>query len=228
MTTGLLITRPSAQAGSTATRVRERGYQPYFAPLLSIQALDWHGPATLPQAVLLTSANAVVGLAASPLPRDLPVYTVGAHTAEQTRAAGFTAVLSADGNVTALAALITANCIPTNGTLLYLRGQDVAGELESVLTQLSYKIEPHIVYCAEPATSLPADIEPAVANGQISGALLYSPRSAAIFAKLTSLRIIALYCLSPAVAAAAGPGWAGIKIAAHPDENSLLELLPKV
>jgi uroporphyrinogen-III synthase len=228
MTTGLLITRPAPQAALTAARVAALGYQPVLAPLMTIVPLVWQLPAVQPQTVLITSANALPALAESGLARSTPIYTVGAQTAAAIAAIGFSNVKSADGDSADLAALVSKETKPAAGLLLYLRGQDIAGDLQKRLQVSGYQIETRVVYRSDAAISLPIAVTAVLTQGEVLGALLYSPRSAAIFTKLAPHRKLRLYCLSQAVAQAAGAGWTELIIAAHPDENSLLELLPKV
>ncbi len=229
---GLLITRPHAQAQETAARLSAAGWRCLFAPLLTIEALDWTLPPAPPQAVLLTSGNAVEALAASGLARALPVYAVGARTAARVREQGFAHVYSAEGDAAALVALVTQQCAPGLGALLHLSGDVVAGQLAARLSAVGFWVEQRIVYRALPQKTLPEEVHRALVAGEVVGVLLYSPRSAAILARLlvqpSARAALSLYCLSPAIAAAAGPGWRSVLSAPHPDENSLLEILPTV
>lgn len=227
--TGLLITRPAAQAQATAAQLAGAALPVWLAPLLTISACAWELPQDAVQAVLLTSANAVPALAASALARDLPVYCVGHHTADAARRAGFTRVESAGGAADDLVALVLQRCQVAGGVLLHLCGDVVTGQLPARLSAAGFWFEARIVYQAHAASHLPADVLAALQAGQIDHVLLYSPRAAAIFARLAVGQLwpaqLTLICLSPAVARAAGPGWRGIKIASHPDEKSLLETL---
>lgn len=226
---GVLITRPAAQAAATAMRLKAAGYATFVAPLLEIEPLDWQAPDITPQAVLVTSQNAVPALAASALARTLSVYAVGDATAQQVRAAGFGAVESAAGDAAALLALVRQRCVPGAGALLYLAGEVLAGTLPADLAAEGYWVELRVVYRALAASALPPAVQQALEAGQIATVLLYSPRSAAVFARLLgggALRQrLHLLCLSAAVAQAAGTGWARVTISPQPDENSLLEKL---
>ena len=83
-------------------------------------------------AVVMTSANAARAIARHPQ-RDqltaLPAFTVGRHTAEAARAAGFGDVRSADGDKNDLVALLRDRLGGGRMPLLYLAGEDRAGDL---------------------------------------------------------------------------------------------------
>ncbi len=66
----------------------------------------------------------------------------------------------------------------------------------------------------------------------MDGVLFFSPRTAESFASLCArdglserCRTLTAFCLSPAVAEAAALPWRAVRIAARPDQESLLELL---
>src|SRR5258708_29265804 len=83
---------------------------------------------------------------------ELPLCAVGEHTAAAARRAGFTHVVSANGDAANLRDLVLASLkakeLKKASTLLYLAGaeltRDLAGELEEsgfrVVTQTTYKI----------------------------------------------------------------------------------------
>lgn len=208
----LLILRPEPGASETAARARAIGLEPVVASLFAISRVD--GPpveARRYQAVLLTSANgarhAPAGLAA------LPCFAVGESTAAAARAAGFADVRTGPCDGAAAAAMIAAAGVER---ALHLCGRDhLAVEAEGVA------IERRVVYAAEPV-ELERFEGPAVA-------LLHSARAAARFAGLTGeRRTIAVAAISPAVAAAAGEGWAAKAVAAAPRDQALLELAAKL
>jgi uroporphyrinogen-III synthase len=108
----LLVTRPEPEGGRTAGLLRQRGHEVLWLPLMRIEPVANAELGAGPwAAVLFTSANAVRAIAAhhrfSEL-ADLPVCTVGRRTQAAAAAAGFVSVMSADGDVNALARLVAA------------------------------------------------------------------------------------------------------------------------
>ncbi|HUA52307.1 MAG TPA: uroporphyrinogen-III synthase [Candidatus Sulfotelmatobacter sp.] len=232
--TRALITRPLEDATPLAEALRALGIEPVIEPLLTITLR----PEALPpldgvHALLVTSANGVRAFVAASGRRDLPVFAVGPSTAAVARNAGFATVETADGNVTALAALVAARAQPADGTLLHVAGSEVAGDLAGDLTARGYTVARAVLYDAAPADTLTADVLADLGAGRIDWVLLFSPRTATTFARLIDAagRVEALtrataICLSAAVAdAVAGLPWQRVRVATQPDQASLLDLL---
>src|SRR5262245_10217484 len=138
----LLVTRPQDDGERTAARLRARGHEVTLAPLLSIDAIDVELPREPLSAVVMTSANAARAIARHPR-CALSAFPVGRHTAEAARAAGFRAVECADGDTDDLAALLRARFSERSAPLLYLAGEDRAGDLAAsgvpLLTAVVYR-----------------------------------------------------------------------------------------
>jgi len=227
----LLITRPEADAAPLIRRLDELGIDTIAAPLLEIDYLD--GPdldVETVQAMLLTSANGVRALARRTERRDIPCLAVGDATARTASDLGFLSVASAGGDVDDLARLVTERCNPKKGVLLHAAGSVSAGDLAAMLEPQGYKVWREMLYEARTATVLPSEVAEALSNGGVDGVVLYSPRTATHFRHLLSaahlddrLDALTLFALSNNVLAAAGEGWAGTVVAAHPDQESLLE-----
>jgi uroporphyrinogen-III synthase len=231
----LLVTRPEPDATRTAQALREHGQEVLVAPLLSTQTIDadFAGPYA---AVLMTSANAARALSAHRGGKELlrlPVFTVGMRSAEAARAAGFPEVESADGALANLVTLVASRFARNPKPLLYLAGEDRAGDLAGELGARGLEVDTVVIYRAVAAERLPADLSHALSNAQLDGALNYSRRSVSTLIELSraagvlnALLNLAHYCLSDDVAAPLRAAGAGrISIAPHPDEAALLGLL---
>jgi len=232
----LLITRPEPDATRTAQALRARGHEVLVAPLLATLAIaaDFAGPY---DGVLMTSANAARALTAHPRARELarlPCFTVGGRTAEAARTAGFADTTSADGAQGDLVDLVAAR-FDRSARLLYLAGEDRAGDLGGDLAQRGIVVDTAVIYRALAAEKLPAHLTEALRHRSLDGALHYSPRSVAILlahaghsGAVPALTGIAHYCLSEEVAVPLrGGGVSRIHVAARPDEASLLALIPE-
>ena len=231
----LLLTRPEADAARTASLLRAHGHEVIVAPLLRIETLWDADLGTGPwAAILVTSANAVRSIAVHRRRdelRSVPVLTVGPRTAQALRAAGFTDVTSADGDVNDLAALVASRIKP-QASLLYLAGEERSGDLAGDLRARNFTVQSVIVYHAVVAENLPNHAAAALAAG-IDGVLHFSRRSAEAYvdaARGSGLLADALktpvhYCLSARVAEPlAQAGAPDIRIASRPEEAALLAL----
>jgi uroporphyrinogen-III synthase len=180
-----LLTRPRAEAEALAGLLAQRGIDSVIEPMLDIVDRD----ATLPdlggiQAILCTSANGVRALARTSDERRIPVFAVGDATARAACEAGFRTVESAGGDVEDLALLVIRRLRPSGGELLHVAGSDVAGDLTAALRATGFIVERAVLYEARAVEALSAATARLIGNGEIDLALFYSPRSAAIFARL--------------------------------------------
>jgi uroporphyrinogen-III synthase len=217
------VLRAAGDADATAARLRARGHGPLVAPLFDPRPLVWQPPAAPPDALALTSANAVRfggdGLAAFV---HLPAWCVGEATAQAARAAGLArAQALGEGGAAALAAAIAA-LRPVPARLLWLAGR----ERVAIPAIPGCAVDERAVYAVE-LLPLADSAAAAIAAGAVDWALLHSPRMAAHFAaELSRLGLarggLAIAALSPGVAATAGEGWARVAVAARPDEAALL------
>lgn len=233
----VLVTRPAADSEATAARLRAAGFEPLVTPLMTIEprngVVDLRGS----QGVLVTSANGVRALAAATEERGVAVFAVGAASAAVARDAGFPAVASADGDVAALVALVTDRVDPTAGRLVHVAGRITTGgdgnDLAARLGQAGYTVDKVVLYEASAAAALPGDAARALRTGEVDAVVLYSPRSAALFADLVTeggqrvaCEAIVAACLSDGVARALGDlSFARVVVAAAPTEAQLIATL---
>jgi uroporphyrinogen-III synthase len=170
------ITRAQPGADGTAERVRALGHDALIAPLLAVRALpdveiDLSGVAAL----AFTSANGVRAFADIHGERTIRVFAVGAATAQAARAAGFKLVLSADGNVEALAEGIGQRRGELRGAILHLGAAEPAGDLVGGLEKQGVVARSLTLY-----ETVPAPLDPEAASQLVlaDAVLLHSPRAA--------------------------------------------------
>lgn len=232
----ILVTRPLPEAERTAASLARLGHSALIAPMLFISATDASFEADRYRGLVMTSGNAARALAAHPARStllSLPLFAVGRQTARAAKEFGFDQVLSADGDGADLVQLLVSR--NAKGPLLYLAGSDRARDLPGDLKAHGVDVDTAVVYRADAAANLPQPAHSALSKGDVDGVLHFSRRTAAIFcgclssAGLTrAAKRVAHYCLSqrvsePLVAA----GIERVKIASTPDEDALLNLLPR-
>ena len=234
MRPGALVTRPFADSHDLAQALEKRGFAPLVEPMLAIRHLDCTPPDRARyQGVLATSANGIRALARLVSWRDLPVWAVGDASAREAGSLGFVTVHSAAGDVATLADLVAGHADPAGGPLLHVAAQRLAGDLAGALASRGFTVEKAVLYEAEPAADISPALVAALAEGRLSVALFFSPRTAATFARLAdqrgfgeSLRPIKALALSPAVAETLKPlPWGAVAVAERPDQAALLALL---
>ena len=232
----ILVTRPEPDGERTAQKLHARGCDVLLGPILRIRHLEEADLGAGPwDAVAMTSANAAHAIERHSRRLEvtrLPVMTVGRRTAEAARAVGFTDIASAKGNEQALAHLIGGN-VGRGNKILYLAGEDRAGDLATAVAPHGVRVETVVVYRAVPADRLPEPATAALRAGEVSGVLHFSRRSAVIYldcARAAGVLDSALrpfhYCLSQAVAAPLmAAGATRVVVAQSPEENALLDLV---
>jgi uroporphyrinogen-III synthase len=233
----LLVTRPQPDGSRIAAALRRRGHDALLAPLMRIEPLAADLGVGAFAAIFITSANAaraIAGHARRAELTGLPLYAVGRHSAEAARAAGFTDVTSADGEAKDLVALLAVRRAQAGlaGPLLYLGGEDRAGDLAGDLAAHGLAVHTAVVYRAV-ALDFPLSLTQALKVGALDAALHFSRRSAALFlagARAAGIAAPALalrhYCLSPQVAEPLRAAGAGkITVAPRPEEAALIDFL---
>ena len=206
-----LVLRPEPGNAATAARLARSGIAVRCCPLFIVRPIAWSPPDPRRyDALLLTSANAIrhAGAGLSDV-AGVPVLAVGEATARAASAAGLAIALVGTSD----AATLVAEARSTGSQrLLHLSGRD-HGTLPAV----------------DQITVYASDLRPVVAEevaawrGHV--ALLHSPRAARRLAALVDedgRAGMAIAALSPAVAKAAGTGWAAVHIAPTPTDPALI------
>jgi uroporphyrinogen-III synthase len=231
----ILLTRPREQSLRTARLLEQRGHQTIIDPVLEIRQLDvpTHDLAGT-AAVAVTSAHAAFALAN--LPHSTPVFAVGDATARAAQAILGRDVDVAAGDGQALARLLMARLPPETGIVLHFCGAEVSPGLADALSAAGYDYRRIITYEAVPAVDMTAAARSALLERRLDAILLYSPRSARLWAQKVEkagladqLGSVRAACLSDAVAAELeGLGLAEVRIAVAPTQADLLRCLEAV
>jgi uroporphyrinogen-III synthase len=212
------ITRARPGAEATAARLTDLGYTPLIAPLLEVRPVKAEIDLIDIDALAFTSINAVSAFAALSPARDRPVFTVGDATARAATEAGFASVRSADGDLTALAALIRAD--GKGLTLLHPAAAQPAGDIAALVGDAAH-VRTVAVYETVETDARPVEAWHAV--------LIHSPRAARALASAAPDVAGRLACaISEAAATPLAPlVFAEVRIAAAPTEDALLAALGK-
>jgi len=230
----LLVTRPAEDATPLAVQLGARGHDVVTEPLMRVR----FRPDALPSlsgiaALLFTSANGARAFAEASAVRDLPAYAVGERTTAALREAGFTRILTAEGDAAALGRLVVAQRKPEDGPLLHIASKEVAGDLAGSLGNAGFAVSRAVLYETVAAEDLSSAVKAALQAAQIDGVLLFSPRTARIFADCLDRagladagRHLTAWCLSAPVAEAlAETRITDRRVAPRPTQEALLALI---
>jgi uroporphyrinogen-III synthase len=223
----VLITRPADDAAATAARIKALGFTPVVAPVMEIRHLTPNLPDNV-QAILVTSGNAVAGLA----PAHTRVLAVGDVTAARARARGFTDVLSAGRDAEALAELAAGRLRPSAGPLLLACGSGQGAAICADLRRRGFRVVRRVTYAAVPVRRFPQSAIETLATGRLHAAIFMSAETACIFARLLPARlsprlqnVLALAIGKKAADALKALPWRQVRLARSPTLEDVLALL---
>lgn len=151
----ILFTRPKIDSIHLAKKFIQQGHQVSIFPIFNIvkkKILDINFSNY--SSVVFTSSNAVVCLNQK-IKSSIKCFCVGETTAEQARIKGFTNIIIAAGNYLQLKEAILNMTNRNDGKLLYLRGENVAHNLEKDLKKNGYQVSSKVNY----ATSFNPDFD---------------------------------------------------------------------
>ncbi len=234
----VLITRPTADADVFAAEMTTLGFTPFIEPMLGIIPTPYKAPdfKNYP-AIVFTSANAVRVAGCPADNRDIAVFAVGAHTADEARKQGYLRVFSTEGDGADLGALIRKKLVGAEQKILHIRGEHVAVPLEDILLKDRIKTDALVVYTAKTEDNFTFACRAALEKGDIAAVTFFSKRTAENFVRLikkedlgVALKPIKALCISQAVlecVQSASPGlvWGGAYSAERPDRPAMLDLL---
>ena len=222
------VTRTSPDNEKTAGALRQLGFDALAVPVLRVDGLPAKALDEQPDAIVFTSVNGVRHHSICSTLLDIPVVAVGDRTARSAALAGYTQVVSADGDVSALERLIVQS-LPTGSRLLHLSAQRPAGDLTGTLHRMGYSAKRIAVYETHEnaVTGLLASLP---GLQRVGGILIHSPRAGRVVRCCLdeSERRFdgVIYCISDAAAAPfVGMEGIDIRVAARPDEASMLALI---
>lgn len=225
-----LITRTQPGASATAQALLARGHTPVIVCAAQTVGVNHEIDVAGVQALLMTSAAAARHARTHAHIRALPVYAVGDATAQAALAAGFETVISAGGDGATLAVLAADQMRPSNGALLHLRGQEVAGDVTGMLNACGFLTRALEVYHTGDDPDFKAGLAAAMA-GDAGLILFHSPAGArrtckALQEQHLNVRAWGAIGLSQAcLASLADLDFAHLGVAEQPDDASLLDAI---
>jgi uroporphyrinogen-III synthase len=227
----IIVTRPDEDAGPLKAKLKALGHNVTLMPLLRIVPRKPVFIRRQPyQAMVATSANGIRMLTGHPELKTIRMLTVGPQSLKAARDAGYRKSEAHGGDLEGLVEFVRKSLQPAAGPILYLSGNETAGDLEGQLRAAGFDCWRSIVYDAVQAKDL-GPAESVLRNHAAEAVLLYSPRSARIWCKIVwdsglieEAAAAHYFCLSKNVAAVLPKTWSST-VAKSPDESAMLALL---
>jgi uroporphyrinogen-III synthase len=233
----VLITRPQAASERMAQALRHEGYNCVIEPLLTIIPIAAPKPDSIPQAIMITSANAVDALEAEAANLDdlikLPCFCVGPRTAERAQAFGFKKTFYSNSDGAELATLITGNLKDKKLPVLHIAGHDIDSKAHDALMQNDFNVITWAIYRSKPVQQLSPELLNKFQKQQLDAAVFFSPRTAETMKTLLRQHGIEACCqsliaigLSEAVTEALRPlPWRKSLAAPDPTQDAVIKCL---
>ena len=214
------VTRALPDAHATAARLAALSLEAVVESVIVRRALPFDPAAAgEARALAFTSAAGVRAFAAAWPARDLPVFAVGAATAQAARDCGWREVTSADGDVEALDRLL-ARAAPA-GPVLAPGARTPAGVLANARRLAVYETAPLHGPWPQAAAACAAGRLAAVLVQSPSAARALAPHAAAFASGAPAWLAASAACAAPLLEAGAPT----VRVAEAPTEAALLHLL---
>jgi uroporphyrinogen-III synthase len=226
------LTRPQLDSETQANLLGLHGIPSIISPVMRIEPLHAFLAADVGsiKGILITSRHAAHALSTLAEFIHLPIFCVGAATAQKARDAGFKSIFHGTSDVLELIPLILQT-LPRGASLLYLAGEETRVDVGVLLKPHGVQLEKRVTYTAHAATELSDELLDALRANVVCGVSFLSVRSAEIAIGLLKKygitpHAINAYCLSlPIAQAAAGLGWKSIHACAIPTLTAMHELI---
>lgn len=224
----VLIIRSLEDALPLAQTLEEEGiatcvhplYEPQFYPPIDLEN---------PQALIITSKNALRAIDSIESLKTVPLYVVGDQTARFARDQGYKVIHNASGTSEELLQLILKKASPDQGILWHLSGKVMKGDLVGSLCAHEFEARRQVVYEMCSPQTLPEALYSALSEKKISHILFFSPHTTKIFVSLIKkcgledkMHSIEALCLSKDVEdEVQGTRWKKIWVSPQPTQKSL-------
>jgi uroporphyrinogen-III synthase len=222
----IMLTRPQDDLDNLSSVLQSMGYDVCSEPLSSIEPVE-HAAVDLSafQTLLFTSRHAVTYLKHTGN-KNISVVTVGTHTAEAARQAGFSSITAGSGRAEDLVPGLRAQA----GSILYARGQDISFSFE---TTLPGRVTDVIVYRAPLVPDFSKNGIHTLKSQNIQTVLFFSRRTAEHFVTLVQkngmepyIKGIKALCLgAPMIESLSVLPWQHIGVSPSPGRQDLLSML---
>lgn len=251
----ILITRPRQDAEPLANTLRGLGYDVHADPLITTQFQEDSARQGLEralamrvQAILITSANGVRGLAKLTHRRDIPIITIGEHSKHVARKYGFERIICATdedpglshSDIHNFSLFVRNKCKTSRGVLLHLCGTPVAENLDKLLVNAGFVVQRVTLYEDAAVDALSQDHITALTSGRVAVAMFYAIPTTQVYLDLLvaaglqpCLAQLHALCQNHAVADAVRAHstaalWRGVHVAADVTNESMLHLLHEI
>lgn len=178
---GILFTHTRPPLCHETTSWQNCGFRIYYQPLLKVVYLPVAPLPIQPQAIVLSSANGAAALQNSVWDRHIPVYTVGAITAEAAKAAGFINCIAPNPaphpSALDLVQWLVKNLQPTDGAIVHGSGEKLRYDVTAMLSSHSFETLRVVLYHTQSAKAFAPEIAQSLQSGLIQKVVVASEQA---------------------------------------------------
>jgi uroporphyrinogen-III synthase len=218
-----------------AEAICAKGFNALVESVLGIDYLNTDFPSLRPDtALVFTSAHGVESFVRYNSGRDHPVFAVGDNSAQAALSAGFTNVISAQGDVRDLADVMIKLSEKTPLiSPIYVRAEDISYDFKEILREKGINMREIIGYRAVEVEKLSIKLLHALDNNEIKAVMFFSARGAECFSSLiqqygrvTRLKSAKALCIASSVVKSVSVlPFETIQIANRTDRHGMMELI---
>ena len=226
----ILVTRPEIDAVEIANVLRAKNYDVTSSAFLKISFLKKPlDDLNFYSGLVFTSVNGVRAFCHNSDLRDLPVWSVGEHTSQAAKEAGFQNITTAGGNVAYLTQMLMEHA--SNKPYLYIRGAHISKPIRDV------RLEEVVLYESEKIIEIPFELKKLICAGNLTHVVFFSKRTAQSFIEAIEasqyapllkegLKTTMALCLGDSMVECLSVlPWQDIKIAKNANRDSLIAIL---
>ncbi|OJX09335.1 MAG: hypothetical protein BGO77_04690 [Caedibacter sp. 37-49] len=180
----VLLTRALHDSEELAKELLKHHIESHIDPLFKIQLNAFKEDFSETQALVITSPNGIKSFASQSQERSLPLFVVGEESKRLASSLHFKNVIQGEGTAFSLLPLIQMVCPSLDKEIAYITGNYIHTDLCEHLRHKGYMTKRIIAYNTIEKTSFEPKTFQFLKEKTISVVVLFSPRSAQIFAKL--------------------------------------------
>ncbi len=180
----VLLTRPQQDSEELAEELLQHNINSHIDPLIEIEMNPFNENLQQTQALVITSPNGIKCFAKQNQERSLPLFVVGEESKRLAASLHFKNIIQGEGTALSLLPLIKMACPKLDKEIAYITGNYIHTDLCEHLGHKGYITKRIIVYNTIEKTTFNPQTWQFLKEKTISTVILFSPRSAQIFAKL--------------------------------------------
>lgn len=177
-----LLTRAKENNEKIAKTLENKGFESIIEPIFSVKILQPDLPKIIPQAIIITSANAALAVILAKLPLDIKIFALGKKSAKKLVTAGYKNIFYAkDAAALSLREKILEELKAKDGNLFYFCSDSITLDFKQSLEPLGFKVDKILSYEINWHINFSAEFLQKITKKPIDFVIFYSQNNAKHF-----------------------------------------------